>query len=72
VGGFLEVLRARSRPPNLTIWTEDGWIVENEGVAPDVEVEPWPAAVAAGKDPRLEKAAAFRLKRPDFSEHDSA
>jgi tricorn protease len=30
--------------------------VENEGVAPDVEVEQWPAAVAAGKDPQLEKA----------------
>lgn len=26
--------------PNLAIWTEDeGWIVENEGVAPDIEVE---------------------------------
>lgn len=25
--------------PNLAIWTEDGFIVENEGVPPDIEVE---------------------------------
>ncbi len=42
--------------PNLAIWTEDGFIVENEGVAPDVEVEQTPADVIAGKDPQLEKA----------------
>jgi tricorn protease len=42
--------------PNLAIWTEDGWVVENEGVPPDVEVEQTPAAVAAGGDPQLEQA----------------
>ena len=42
--------------PNLAIWTEDGFVVENEGVAPDVEVEQTPADVIAGKDPQLEKA----------------
>ena len=42
--------------PNLAIWTEDGFIVENEGVAPDVEVEQTPKDVIAGKDPQLEKA----------------
>jgi tricorn protease len=42
--------------PNLAIWTEDGFIVENEGVPPDVEVEQTPAEVIAGKDPQLEKA----------------
>ncbi len=25
--------------PNLAIWTEDGWVVENVGVPPDIEVE---------------------------------
>ena len=31
--------------PNLAIWTpEDGWVVENAGVAPDLEVEQTPAA----------------------------
>ncbi len=42
--------------PNLAIWTEDGWVVENEGVPPDVEVEMTPADVAAGRDPQLERA----------------
>ena len=42
--------------PNLAIWTpEDGWVVENEGVPPDVEVEQTPADVIAGHDPQLEK-----------------
>mgnify|MGYP006172753085 CR=1 FL=1 len=35
---------------------EDGWVVENEGVAPDIEVEQTPADVIAGRDPQLEKA----------------
>ena len=42
--------------PNLAIWAEGRWVVENEGVPPDVEVEQWPADVIAGKDPQLEKA----------------
>ena len=43
--------------PNLAFWTaEDGWAVENEGVAPDIEVEQTPADVMAGRDPQLEKA----------------
>ena len=43
--------------PNLAIWTEEeGWVVENEGVAPDIEVEQTPADVIAGRDPQLEKA----------------
>jgi tricorn protease len=42
--------------PNLAIWTQDGWVVENEGVPPDVEVEQWPSDVIAGKDPQLERA----------------
>ncbi|HOF82916.1 MAG TPA: PDZ domain-containing protein [Candidatus Aminicenantes bacterium] len=48
--------------PNLAIWTEDGWIVENEGVPPDVEVEQDPAAVAAGGDPQLERAIAIVME----------
>ena len=42
--------------PNLAIWTEDGFVVENEGVPPDIEVEQTPADVIAGKDPQLERA----------------
>jgi tricorn protease len=63
--------------PNLAIWTEDGFIVENEGVAPDVEVEQTPKDVIAGRDPQLEKAIEIVLaelakappvtpKRPPF------
>jgi tricorn protease len=43
--------------PNLAFWTRDGgWGVENEGVAPDIEVDQNPADVIAGRDPQLEKA----------------
>ncbi len=42
--------------PNLAIWTEDGWVVENEGVPADIEIEQTPADVIAGHDPQLEKA----------------
>jgi len=42
--------------PNLAIWTEDGFVVENVGVPPDIEVEQMPADVIAGRDPQLEKA----------------
>jgi tricorn protease len=54
-GGFVTA-------PDLAIWTEDGWIVENEGVAPDVEVEQTPAEVIAGHDPQLEKAIELATK----------
>lgn len=42
--------------PNVAIWTKDGFIVENVGVAPDVEIEQDPKDVLAGKDPQLDKA----------------
>ncbi|MSU37412.1 MAG: peptidase S41 [Pedosphaera sp.] len=48
--------------PNLAFWTEDGFVVENEGVAPDVEVEQTPKDVIAGRDPQLEKAIEVVLK----------
>jgi tricorn protease len=47
--------------PNLAFWTEAGFGVENEGVAPDVEVEQTPRDVIAGKDPQLEKAIEIAL-----------
>ena len=43
--------------------TEGKWIVENEGVAPDIEVDNLPAEVLAGRDPQLERAIAEVLKR---------
>jgi len=48
--------------PNLAIWTEDGWVVENEGVPPDIEVEQTPADVIAGRDPQLERAIAVVME----------
>ncbi|HKP30554.1 MAG TPA: S41 family peptidase, partial [Gemmatimonadales bacterium] len=46
--------------PNLAIWTpENGYIVENEGVAPDIAVEQTPKEVIAGHDPQLERAIAY-------------
>lgn len=53
-GGFVTA-------PNLAIWTEDGFVVENEGVPPDVEVEQLPADVIAGRDPQLDKAIEIAL-----------
>lgn len=42
--------------PNLAFWTEEeGYGIENVGIPPDIEVEQWPAEVAAGRDPQLER-----------------
>lgn len=49
--------------PDLAIWSEEGWVVENVGVPPDVEVEQWPADVIAGRDPQLEKAIAILVEQ---------
>lgn len=48
--------------PNVGIWTKDGFVVENVGVAPDIEVEQTPADVIKGRDPQLEKAIEVALK----------
>jgi tricorn protease len=43
--------------PRGGFFTRDNrWAVENEGVAPDVDVENWPKDVIAGRDPQLERA----------------
>lgn len=47
--------------PNFGIWTEDGFIIENVGVPPDIEVEYTPAEVIAGRDPQLERAIEWVL-----------
>ncbi len=38
------------------------WAVENEGVAPDIDVENYPKDVIAGRDPQLERAVEEALK----------
>ena len=42
--------------------TEGEWAVENEGVAPDIEVEQLPKLVNTGHDPQLEKAVEVALE----------
>lgn len=69
--------------PNVAFWDKDGYRVENEGVAPDIEVEQWPAEVMSGKDPQLERAIQEIMKslkanppvapkRPPFEKRGSA
>jgi tricorn protease len=48
--------------PDLAFYDLQGrWAVENEGVAPDIEVENTPADVIRGRDPQLERAVAEAL-----------
>ncbi len=55
-GGTLNV-------PTFRIHDEKGnWIIENEGVSPDIEVIDLPEARMAGGDPSLEKAVAVLLE----------
>ncbi len=49
--------------PRGGFFARDGkWAVENEGVAPDIDVENWPKDVIAGHDVQLERAVAEALK----------
>ncbi len=55
--GFPEFIDGGSvTAPNLAFWNEDGFGIENVGIAPDIEIEQWPKEVMQGKDPQLEKA----------------
>jgi len=48
-----------STQPGWAYWTpERGYSIENEGVAPDIEVELLPSDRVAGRDPQLERAIA--------------
>jgi tricorn protease len=54
-GGSLSV-------PSFRFFTKEGqWAIENEGVAPDIEVIDRPDEFAKGHDPSLEKAIAYLL-----------
>ncbi|MGA2531475.1 MAG: PDZ domain-containing protein [Candidatus Aminicenantales bacterium] len=67
--------------PSSGVWSpKDGWIAENIGIAPDIEVEHDPALVRQGKDPQLDKAIEVVMaglaknppvkpKRPAFPDH---
>ena len=62
--GFPEFIDGASvTAPNVAIWTKDGFIVENVGVAPDIEVEQEPSKVINGQDPQLDKAIEHILEQ---------
>lgn len=48
--------------PNLAFWNEEGFGIENEGIAPDVEVERLPKDLIAGRDAQLETAIEIALR----------
>ncbi|MBB4080032.1 tricorn protease [Lewinella aquimaris] len=62
--GFPEFIDGGSvTAPNVAFWDKDGYRVENEGVAPDIEVEQFPKDVMAGRDPQLERAIEEVMKQ---------
>jgi tricorn protease len=49
--------------PRGGFFTREGkWAVENEGTAPDIDVENWPKDVIAGRDAQLERAVQEALR----------
>jgi len=49
--------------PGGLVWSPDGeYVIENQGVAPDIEVELDPKAVREGRDPQLEMAVKVVLE----------
>jgi tricorn protease len=63
--GFPELMDGGTiTAPNLAIWDpKEGWVVENEGVPPDVDVDDTPADILAGRDPQLDKALEIVMKQ---------
>jgi tricorn protease len=62
--------------PEFSFWFEDvGWMVENYGTDPDIEVEMMPQDQVAGRDPQLDRAVAEAMRlladrpqvRPDLA-----
>jgi len=50
--------------PDYRVYSPEGnWVVENEGVTPDIEVDLEPAEVARGWDAQLEKAIEVLMER---------
>jgi len=50
--------------PDYRVYSMDGrWIIENEGVTPDIEVDTDPAEMARGYDAQLMKAVDYLMKK---------
>jgi len=60
-GGYI------TRPEFSVYGLDSHWVVENYGVAPDIEVDNTPDQVMAGHDPQLEKAIELVMK--EINEH---
>ena len=59
--------------PMFRLFTTEGqWAVENEGVAPDIEVWDLPEETAAGRDPSIEKAVEVLLQELEEFKGDPA
>lgn len=55
--------------PRFGIFSKDGeWIIENEGIHPDIEVEMTPKEVINGNDPQLKKAVDVIMKQLEDKE----
>jgi tricorn protease len=63
IGGYPRLIDGgRVTAPRDAGYDMDGhWVIENQGVAPDVEVEQDPALVRQGHDPQLERAVQLAL-----------
>ena len=53
--------RSFAVPANDVYGPDGKWAPENEGIAPDIEVDQAPQAVRAGHDPQLEEAVEMVL-----------
>src|SRR5271157_4574172 len=60
-GGYI------TRPEFSLYGLNSGWLIENQGVAPDIEVDNTPDLVMQGHDPELEKAIELVMK--EIQEH---
>ena len=56
-----------TRPEFSLYGLDSQWIVENHGVAPDIEVDNRPDLVMKGQDPQLERAIQYLMK--EIQEH---
>jgi tricorn protease len=63
VGGYPALMDGGTiTAPHFSIWSLEGrYEVENQGVAPDIEVEVDPAAWRQGRDVQLERAVAILM-----------
>jgi tricorn protease len=53
-----------STQPEFAWWeSEGGWVIENEGVSPDIEVDITPADRVAGRDPQLDRGIEWLVEK---------